>query len=276
MIAANAPRFFRMKPTFLFPVILAAITSLSCDQSSEAPPAPEAPKEEKAYSLSDPTWDESDYTRWMTRAELQYHQEMSEEGNYFAYVEGRNNNGLSEFRAVEKVFAEDKYTQWAVFWGIDDKELFDWELRLLKSGFKRESMQVFFDSLGNPVHQIVWLRPVGAIDNVPDELLVDEAEIVAVVPPMEEEPKDELVEINPVEQTPTELPDDGPPPAVERREPTAPPVIEETPKAIQIYTVVPGDTLSRIARKHKTTVAALKKNNNLKSDILRIGQKLKL
>ncbi len=274
MIAANSLRFSRMKPSLLFPVLLAALTSLSCDQSSDAPTPPEAPKEEKAYSLSVPTWGDTEYTRWMTRAELQYHQEMLGEGKYFAYVEGRDNQGLSEFRAVEKDFAEDEFTQWAVFWGIDDKELFDWELRLLKGGFQRESMQVFFDSLGNPVHQIVWLRPVGAIDNVPET--PPQPEVVIVAPPIEEEPKDELVEINPVEQTPTELPDDGPPPAVERRETTSPPIIEETPKAIQIYTVVPGDTLSRIASKHKTTVAALKKDNGLKSDILRIGQKLKL
>lgn len=41
-------------------------------------------------------------------------------------------------------------------------------------------------------------------------------------------------------------------------------------------TVKKGDTLSEIARRNKTSVAALKKNNNLKSDRLSIGQKLKL
>jgi LysM repeat protein len=42
------------------------------------------------------------------------------------------------------------------------------------------------------------------------------------------------------------------------------------------YVVVKGDTLSRIARRHHTTVAAIKKVNALKSDGLHIGQKLKL
>ena len=46
--------------------------------------------------------------------------------------------------------------------------------------------------------------------------------------------------------------------------------------AEKIYIVVPGDTLSKIARQYLTTVFALKKKNSLKMDILRIGQKLKL
>ncbi|PLT27885.1 LysM peptidoglycan-binding domain-containing protein [Peribacillus deserti] len=43
-----------------------------------------------------------------------------------------------------------------------------------------------------------------------------------------------------------------------------------------VYTVKKGDNLYRIAIKYKTTVAALKKLNNLKSESLKIGQKLKV
>jgi N-acetylmuramoyl-L-alanine amidase len=42
------------------------------------------------------------------------------------------------------------------------------------------------------------------------------------------------------------------------------------------YIVVSGDTLSKIAAKEKTTVEKLKKDNNLKSDLIQVGQKLKL
>ncbi|MBQ0057693.1 MAG: transglycosylase SLT domain-containing protein [Bacteroidales bacterium] len=42
------------------------------------------------------------------------------------------------------------------------------------------------------------------------------------------------------------------------------------------YTVRKGDTLGAIARRNHTTVAKIKKLNNLKSDNLRIGQKLKV
>ncbi len=42
------------------------------------------------------------------------------------------------------------------------------------------------------------------------------------------------------------------------------------------YTVKKGDTLGAIARKHGTSVTAIKKANGLKSDLIRIGQKLKI
>jgi len=43
-----------------------------------------------------------------------------------------------------------------------------------------------------------------------------------------------------------------------------------------VYEVQPGDTLSSIARKFKTTVGLIKKSNNLTSDIIRPGQRLKI
>lgn len=42
------------------------------------------------------------------------------------------------------------------------------------------------------------------------------------------------------------------------------------------YTVRKGDTLSSIARKHGVSVASIKKRNGLKSDNIRVGQKLKI
>lgn len=42
------------------------------------------------------------------------------------------------------------------------------------------------------------------------------------------------------------------------------------------YVVKPGDVLSRIASRNKTTVAALKEANGLKSDKIVVGQKLKI
>ena len=66
---------------------------------------------------------------------------------------------------------------------------------------------------------------------------------------------------------------------VKKPEPEAPkpPKKAEPPVAgKKTYTVKKGDTLSSIALKNKTTVSKLKKINNLKSDKLKIGQKLKL
>lgn len=44
----------------------------------------------------------------------------------------------------------------------------------------------------------------------------------------------------------------------------------------KFHTVKKGDTLTSIARTHKTDVATLKKTNGLKSDVISLGQKLKL
>lgn len=45
---------------------------------------------------------------------------------------------------------------------------------------------------------------------------------------------------------------------------------------VTYYTVVSGDTLGKIAKKYNITVEFLKKINNLNSDIIQIGQKLKV
>jgi peptidoglycan endopeptidase LytE len=44
----------------------------------------------------------------------------------------------------------------------------------------------------------------------------------------------------------------------------------------KFYVVKPGDTLSRIAKLHQTTVKSLKAVNGLNSDVLAVGAKLKL
>ncbi|WP_160118360.1 LysM peptidoglycan-binding domain-containing protein [Bacillus sp. V59.32b] len=53
-------------------------------------------------------------------------------------------------------------------------------------------------------------------------------------------------------------------------------LLDQEPAQGKTYTVKKGDTLYRIAKNNKTTVATLKKLNNLKSDSLKIGQVLKL
>jgi LysM repeat protein len=56
-------------------------------------------------------------------------------------------------------------------------------------------------------------------------------------------------------------------------------VTEEQPAGAPgeiVYTVVKGDSLSKIASRHGTTVAVIKKHNGLKSDVVRLGQKLKI
>ena len=51
---------------------------------------------------------------------------------------------------------------------------------------------------------------------------------------------------------------------------TPPPPVKKSSS----YTVVSGDSLWKIARKHNTTVARLRESNNLRSDTLKVGQSL--
>jgi LysM repeat protein len=53
-------------------------------------------------------------------------------------------------------------------------------------------------------------------------------------------------------------------------------VIPKKKPTTRYYKVKSGDTLSEIAEKYNTSVAKIKKINNLKSDNLRIGQSLKI
>lgn len=287
-------------------LLAVSLLTASCDvEQGTEPLVPETPK---SYQSSGWTWTEQDYTTWMSRAELQFLQESNTEGDYFAHVEGRNNGGRIEYRAVVRPFPADHYQQWAVFWGIEEPELFDWELRLLRAGFVRKSMQVFTDSAGVALHQIVWLQPSGTpgtfepVTMLPSrqetaESLV-ETQATSIQPAPEAPapaPADELVEASPAESS-DPAPVEEPEPDAEVADVDAPeevvPAAEAAPAAIAVeeeptrdlaeeqrdekavHTVVPGDTLSGIARKRGVTVAALKKANRLRSDILRIGQKI--
>jgi len=51
---------------------------------------------------------------------------------------------------------------------------------------------------------------------------------------------------------------------------------KEIPNKTVVHEVVAGDTLGKIAKKYNTTVEFIQKGNNLKSDMIRIGQKLRV
>jgi LysM repeat protein len=52
--------------------------------------------------------------------------------------------------------------EWAVFWGLTEKELFDYEITLLRLGFVRHQTQAFADSSGVALHQLIMLCPLHA------------------------------------------------------------------------------------------------------------------
>jgi LysM repeat protein len=75
-------------------------------------------------------------------------------------------------------------------------------------------------------------------------------------------------------------PNQGSQPALAATRQPAAPVASESPAASihvkAVYVVKSGDTLTRIARVHGTTVKALKTANNLNNDRIVVGAKLKI
>ncbi len=61
---------------------------------------------------------------------------------------------------------------------------------------------------------------------------------------------------------------------------STPPVADEPDPAplpeFITYKVVRGDTLSALSRRYKVSISAIKKASGFRSDMLRIGQKLKI
>ena len=49
----------------------------------------------------------------------------------------------------------------------------------------------------------------------------------------------------------------------------------QTPQTV-VHEVVPGDSLGKLAKQYNTTAELIKKSNSLKSDVIRVGQKLRV
>ena len=141
----------------LFLTVLAGLALTSCGRDADG----ESSGGSKGFrSPSTLSFGESEFSPWMTKAQQQIAQDNKPATHYFAYTEGRNNGGLQEYRHVLKPFPKDKFAEWGVYWGLSSNEFYQIELKMLRGGFVRESLQVYTDAQGAAVHQAVWLRPL--------------------------------------------------------------------------------------------------------------------
>ena len=105
------------------------------------------------------TFEEKDFSAWLSKADLQIVFDSMKDRDHFAYVEGRNNGGLHQYRHVTRAFDGTAHSEWAAFWGLTQEQFYKVDLKMGKSGFTRERLQVFEDGAGYAHHQCLWLKP---------------------------------------------------------------------------------------------------------------------
>lgn len=208
-------------------------------------------------------------TPWMSRAGLQHFLEIQTTRNHFARVEGRLFEGGNEYRAVVEELDTKLYGNSIPLWGLTEEELFEHELRFLRRGFKRHDSQVFTNSAGIALYQLVMVSAVDYSElsgGASAPVIQPPAPEVMALQPAEEEPAPEVAP-----ESSHDL-DNGSAPDVMMTPEPNPVLVVET----RDYRVVGGDTLGGIAQKHGVSLSELKDLNGLRSDMIRLGQKLKI
>lgn len=100
----------------------------------------------------------SEFTPWMSAAEFKY--EFDNQFNLQRYppkIEGRNNNGRSEYRATFAPFPQGAFYYWTHH--SMDKSFYDRKYsELYSQGFTLKSLQTFIDRTGIERYQATWIK----------------------------------------------------------------------------------------------------------------------
>ena len=123
-----------------------------------------------------------------------------------------------------------------------------------------ESYQTYPQQSNDSVEEIIKVDPVDEIDAFIEEVIPSSGETVLL-----EEENIQFIDQEPSLNEPQEV----------QKPATIPTKIPEAPRLVDV-TVKQGDVLEKIARANGTTVDAIMKENQLKSDRLRIGQVLRV
>ena len=110
---------------------------------------------------------EVEFGPWMSKAGLMFNQEQLLPGDYFAEIEGRVSKGENQYRAITKTLNTDKYLNAEAVWGLEAGPLCQHEIDRLRRGMERSKSQVFTDTTGQAIHQLIMVSPAGARDEKP-------------------------------------------------------------------------------------------------------------
>jgi LysM repeat protein len=122
---------------------------------------------------------------WTSKAGLMFAQEQLPPGDYFAEIEGRVSKGENQYRAITKTLNTDKNLSAEAIWGMEAGPLFQHEIDRLRKGMERSKSQVFTDTTGKAIHQLIMVLPAGARTEEPaasTNVASVEDEVVSAIP----------------------------------------------------------------------------------------------
>lgn len=132
---------------------------------------------------------EAEFMPWQSRAGLQVTMEQLLMGEHFSAVEGRLHDGENQYRAIRSTLDREQYALSKAFWGLTADELYEEELACLRKGFQRSESQVFTDSTGQALHQLVMVLPQNAFiaetTEENEEMIPETVELPAIDPKAE-------------------------------------------------------------------------------------------
>lgn len=147
-----------MMKEFLYKPLLLSLGVFAFLNSCDKAPEIEKTSQKEVAALPD----DARFSPWLSKAELQFKMEQLPADEFFSVIQGRCEKGLNQYRAISEKFPQNQYREWAVFWGLTEKELFEYEITLLRLGFVRHKTQVFTDSSGVALSQLIMLCPLNA------------------------------------------------------------------------------------------------------------------
>lgn len=143
----------------VFIALMAHITSCEDSKTHEGKAQQNLTTEELAREV--------EFGPWMSKAGLMFNQEQLLPGDYFAEIEGRVSKGENQYRAITKTLNTDKYLNAEAVWGLEAGPLCQHEIDRLRRGMERSKSQVFTDTTGQAIHQLIMVSPAGARDEKP-------------------------------------------------------------------------------------------------------------
>ena len=160
-------------------IVIALLAHLVSCEDSETP---------KGTTQKKPTTEELareiEFGPWMSKAGLMFAQEQLPPEDYFAEIEGRVSKGENQYRAITKTLNTDEILSAEAIWGMEAGPLCQYEIARLRKGMERSKSQVFTDTTGKAIHQLIMVLPAGARMEESDSpnVAAVEDEVISTIP----------------------------------------------------------------------------------------------